>query len=108
MSVIPFFSLFNCKFLLENKLIDIFPNRFSFHFLDRKSKNNIKSHLHNLENVSFQLSSDLYISIFVSDANIKNNVATLIAYIYTHNNLFIKTIHYAVNITSTEVKIFAL
>lgn len=43
------------KFLLGNRLIDIFPNRFSFHSLDRKSKNNVKSHLHSLESVSLQL-----------------------------------------------------
>ena len=50
--IIPFFSPFNHEFLLGNRLIDIFPNQFSFYSLDKKSKNSIKNHLYNLENIS--------------------------------------------------------
>jgi len=106
--IIPSFSLFDREFLLGNKLIDIFPNRFSFHSLDRKSKNNIKSHLHNLENISLQSSSDPYIAIVVLDVSIKNNITTSIVYIHTHSSPVIKIIYHAINVTSTEVEIFAL
>jgi len=40
--------------------------------------------------------------------SIKNQVVTLIAYIYVHNNLAIKTLHYAVNIMFTEAGLFAI
>ena len=106
--IISSFSPFNCEFLLGNRLIDIFPNQFSFHSLDRKSKNSIKSHLRNLENISLQSLLDLYTVIVVPDASIKNNVATSIAYVYIYDSLVIKTIHYTVNITSTEAEIFVL
>jgi len=41
----PFFSPFNYEFLPGNRLIDVFPNHFSFHSLNRKNNHNIKSHL---------------------------------------------------------------
>ena len=106
--IILFFSLFDHKFLPGNKLIDIFPNKFSFHSLDRKSKNNIKSYLHNLENISLQSLLNLYIAIVILDTSIKNNVTTSIAYIHIYNSLVIKMIYHAINITSTKVEIFAL
>ena len=40
--------------------------------------------------------------------SIKNNVATLILYVYSNVNSIKKTIHYAVNIISTEAKLFAI
>ena len=106
--IIPSFSLFNYEFLLGNRLIDIFPNQFSFHSLDRKSKNSVKSHLHNLENISLQLSLDLHVVIIILDASIKNNAVTSIAYVHIYDSSVIKTIYHVVNVTSTEVEIFAL
>ena len=49
---------------------------------------------------------DLKTVIVVSDVNIKNQVATLIAYIHIYDNLVIKTLYHAVNIISTEAKLF--
>ena len=106
--IIPSFSLFNYEFLLGNKLIDIFPNYFSFHSLDKKNKDSIKSHLCNLENISLQSLSDPHVVIVVLDVSIKNNVTTSIAYIHSHNSPVIKTIHHTVNVSLTEVKIFTL
>ena len=106
--IIPSFSPLNRKFLPGNRLIDIFPNTFSFHSLNKKSKNIIKSHLHNLENVSLQSLSDLHTAIVISDTSVKNSVAISIAHIHIHDSLVIKTIYHAVNITSTEVEIFTL
>jgi len=47
-------------------------------------------------------------ALVISDASIKNNMATSIAYIHACNKPIIKTMHYAVNITSTEAKLFAI
>ena len=44
----------------------------------------------------------------LSNASIKNNVATSILHIYLHNRLIIKTIHHIVNITTIEAKLFAI
>ena len=40
--------------------------------------------------------------------SIKNQVATLIAYIHIYNNSVIKTLYHTINITFTEVKLFAI
>ena len=46
------FSPFNCKFLLENRLIDVFSNHFSFYTLSKKNNHNIKSYLQCLDNIT--------------------------------------------------------
>ena len=97
--ILSYFSLLNCKFLLENRLIDIFPNCFSFHSLNRKSKDSVKTYLYNLNNITLQASTDLYLVVVVLDSSIKNYIATLIAHVH---------IHHVVNITSTEVELFAI
>ena len=52
--------------------------------------------------------ADPRIAIIISDTSIKNQVAISIAYIYVHDNSIIKTLHYAINITSTETKLFMI
>jgi len=46
--------------------------------------------------------------VIVSNASIKNYVVTFISYIYLYNSPVIKTIHYVVNILSTEAKLFVI
>jgi len=71
--IIPSFSPLNCKFSSGN-----FSNCFSFHSLDRESKNN---QLHKLYNIILQALTNLYLVVVVFDASIKNYVVTLIAYV---------------------------
>jgi len=102
------FSSFHCEFSPRNRLIDIFLNHFLFHLLNRKSNDNIKSHLCKLDSIIFQVSLILHSVVVVSDASIKNHVATFISYIHSYNSSVIKTIHHAVNISSTEAELFAI
>ena len=46
--------------------------------------------------------------IVVSDASIKNHVATSISHIHSYDKPVIKTIHKVVNITTTEAELFAI
>jgi len=55
-----------------------------------------------------EASSSPSIAIVVTDASIKNDVATSISHMYTHDNPIAKTIHYMVHITSTEAELFAM
>ena len=48
------------------------------------------------------------IAIVTSDANIKNDIATSISYMYISNQLLIKTLYHAAFVTSTEAKLFAI
>ena len=66
--VFLFFSSFNYKFSPGNKLIDISPNYFSFYTLNRKSDNNIKSHLLKLNDLILQVLSDPQLVIIVTSS----------------------------------------
>ena len=68
----------------------------------------MKTHLHNLNNITLQASANPQSAIVVSDASIKNQVATLIAHIHIHDNPVIKMIHHAINITTTEAELFTI
>ena len=46
--------------------------------------------------------------IVIFDASIKNNITTSISHIYNGQNIITKTIHHAMNITSTEAELFAI
>ena len=47
-------------------------------------------------------------TIVVSDASIKNHIATSISHIHSFNKPVIKTIHRAINVTTTKAKLFAI
>ena len=49
-----------------------------------------------------------HMALVVSDASIKHDIATLVSYIHMWDKPRIKTVHYAVFITNTEVELFAI
>ena len=102
------FSLFNYEFSPGNKLIDVFSNYFSFHSLNKKSDHNVKSQLLKLNSITLQALLDPYLVVIVTDASIKNQVATLILYIHIYNRPVIKIIHHTVNVMSTEAELFVI
>ena len=76
--------------------------------MNRRNEENIKAYIHKLNEITFQALLDPKIAIVVSDASIKNQVTTSIAHIHIHDSPVIKTIHHAINVTSTEAKLFAI
>ena len=106
--IFPSFSPLNCEFSLGNRLIDIFPNHFLFHPVNRKSKDSVKTHLHKLDDITLYLSTDPHSIIIVSDASIKNNVTTLISHVHIYDSPVIKMIHYIVNDIFTEAELFVI
>jgi len=101
---LPSFSLFDKEFSPEKRLIDFFSDNISFHV----QKQDIKSHLYDLDNIAINTSIDLHFMTVISDTSIKNNVVTSILYIHLYNRLIIKMIHHVVNITSTEAELFTI
>ena len=99
------FDPFNKEFSPGSWLIDIFSSQFSFHLPTKQSNNNFKIHIHLLDNIALKSSSDSIYTLIVSNASIKNHVATSILHIHIHNKPVIKTLHHAVNITTTEAKL---
>ena len=106
--VFSLFNPFNKEFSLDSYLIDIFHSCFSFHYFNKQSDQNIKSHICFLNNITIKSSSDPSYALVISDASIKNNIATSISHIHVHDKPAIKTIHHVVNIITTEVELFAI
>jgi len=100
--------LLNNELSPGNRLIDLYSSCFSFYYLDRKSSNTRKTHFCHLDEIVFNVSSDPKTAVVISDTSIKNQVTTSITYVHTHNSPVVKTIHYAVNVTSTEAELFAI
>ena len=61
-----------------------------------------------LDNITLTFSSDFSIALKIADASIKNQVATSISHIHIYNKQVIKMIHHAINVTTTEAKLFAI
>jgi len=47
-------------------------------------------------------------ALIITDASVKNNVATSISYIHIHDKPIIKTLYHASNVISTEAELFAI
>ena len=98
------FCFFNEEFKPGNHIVDIFPDQFFFH----PHLTNVKKHMKNLDEVTFKVSSNLFSTIVISDASIKNQVTTSISHIHSFNKPVIKTLHRAINITTVKAKLFAI
>jgi len=75
------------------RFVDTFQNHFSFNSVDWKIDEAKCAHLQKVFEETV---------VIISDASIKNQVATSIAHIHCGHNIVAKTIHHAVNITLTE------
>ena len=106
--IFPLFNSFSSEFSSRSRLINIFSSCFSFHSPIQINKEGRKVHIHKLNKIIFQISTDSKIAVVVLDVSIKNQVATLIAHIHIHNNPIIKTLHYVINVTSTKAEFFAI
>jgi len=102
------FDSFNKKFASSSQLINIFSSQFSSHLSPKQSNNNFKTHIHLLDNISLKSSLDLSYTLIVSNASIKNHIATSILRIHAHNKPVIKTLYHAVNVTTMEAELFAI
>ena len=89
-----------------HRVIDNFSDCFVFN-LHSKQKDD-KTYAHQLDNIVIESSSSSSTTIVVTDASIKNEVATSISHTHTHNNPIAKTVHHMVHITSTKAKLFAI
>ena len=106
--VFPSFDFLNPEFKLDNRIIDSFTNHFLFHLFSKSNDYLFKNHIQQLNNLAIESSNTLSNVLIVTDASVKNNVTLSIVHIYVHNRPVIKTLHHAVNITSTEAEFFII
>ena len=103
--IFPSFDPFHQEFTPGHCVSDKFSDHFSFNLVNKKGKDNIRAQ--ELDDLVLQnsLSSS---TLIVTDASIKNNIATSVAHVHQANSPLIKTVHHAVFITSSEAELFAM
>lgn len=104
----PSFNLLNSELFLDNRIIDSFSSCFYFNSFSNQNKDSLLFHLCQLNNLAITSSESPSHALVVTDASIKNNIATSITHIHIHNKSVIKMLHHAINITSAEVELFAI
>ena len=104
--VFPSFSPLNPELNPDSRIIDIFQDRFSFN-LASKAKNG-SACSQQLNNITILSSMSPHMAIVISDASIKNDIATSVLHIHIWNNPLIKTVYHAAYITSTKAELLSL
>ena len=106
--VFPSFDFLNSKFSSELRLIDIFSSHFSFHKANHCNKENKATYHYKLDDLVLNISSNSHTTIIVSNVSIRNNIATLIACIYSFSSPIKKMLYHAVDITMIEAELFII
>ena len=106
--IFPSFSPLSIKFSPGHCIIDNFSDHFSFNLVNRKEKTKDNICAQELDEMVLWVSSLPHTALMVTDASIKNNIATSISHIHLMNSLLTKTVHHALFVTSTEVELFAI
>ena len=101
--IFPSFLPLYLEFDLGSRIIS---DCFSFNLANKKEKDNICSQ--QLNEMVLQSSSSPSTAIIVTDASIKNNIATSILHIHLVNRSLTKTVHHVAFVTSTEAELFTI
>jgi len=102
--IFPAFSLLDKEFSSENHFCNSFPDYVSFY----SRPQDVKVQIRNLNNVVNASSSNPSLCIIISDASIKNYITIFILHIHLFNQLIVKICYQAINISTTEVELFAI
>ena len=106
--IFPSFLPLNSEFFPGSHIIDNFSDHFSFNLVNKKEKDKDKIHMQELNDMVLHNSSSPHTALVVTDASIKNDIATSISHVHIANHLLTKTVHYASFITSMEAELFAI
>ena len=85
-SIFPSFSPLHQEFTPGFCLSDIFSDHFSFNLANKKEKDKDKIHAQELDDMALRISSFPNTALIVTDASIKNNIATFIKLTTPHKN----------------------
>ena len=104
--IFPSFSPLDSELNPGSRIINIFQDQFAFNLANKAKTDSECSQ--QLDNMTISSSISPYTAIIVTDASIKNNIATLVLHIYIRDKPLIKTVHHAAYVTSTEAELFAI
>ena len=108
LGIFPSFSPINPEFSPGNRIMDIFPNRFSFNYVNKKVENCNNIRGRELDEMVLRCSSESQTALVIMDTSIKNDIATSISHIHRYNRPLSKTVHHASFVTSMEAELFAI
>ena len=94
--VFSFFNLLNLEFNPGNRIINSFSDHFSFHSFSKYNNYLFKDHIQKLNNLAIELSDTPSNALVVTNASVKNNIATSIVHIHVYNKLIVKMLHYKI------------
>ena len=103
-----FFAPLHQEFTPGFCLSDIFSDCFSLNLANKKEKDKDKICVQELNDMALRFSSSPNTALIVTDASIKNDIATSISHIHQANHPLIKTVHHAAFVTSLEAELFAI
>ena len=106
--IFPFFSPLDPEFAPGHRIVDNFSNRLSFNLANKKEKEKNNHRTYELDEMVLCCSSDPNTVLVITDASIKNNIATSISHIHSANRPLIKTVHHTSCVTSSEAELFAI
>jgi len=106
--VFPSFNPINPELFPGHRIIDTHANCFSFHLFSKQVSHNIKPHIQELNKIAIELSDDLSTTLIITDASVKNNIATSIAHIHIQDKPIMKTLYHALNVMSTEAELVTI
>jgi len=106
--IFPSFSPLNPEFFSGSHITDNFLDQFSFNLVNKKDKDKDKIRMQELDDMVLCNSSSPHTALVVTDASIKNDIATSILHIHIANHLLTKTVYHASFVTSMEVELFAI
>ena len=102
------FSPLDPEFAPGHRIVDNFSNCLSFNLANKKEKEKNNHHTHELDEMVLRNSSDPNTALVITDASIKNDIATSILHIHSANRSLIKTVHHASCVMSSEAELFAI
>ena len=106
--IFPSFSPLNPEFSPGHHIADNFSDQFSFNLVNKKEKEKDKIHTQELDDMVLRNSSLPHTALMITDASIKNNIATSISHVHIANCPLTKTVYHASFMTSTEAELFAI
>jgi len=106
--VLPSFNSLNSELLPGFCLIDTFSDQFSFTLVNHKDTYILKTHNIKLDKIYENFSDNQNIILIIVDISIKNNVAISVSHIQKSHNIISKSVHYTMNVNSTEAELFAI
>jgi len=98
--IFPFFNILSPEFSPGSRIINIFHSYFSFFYTNCKSKESKNNYIYKLDKYIIHTSTDPKTVIIISDVSI--------SHVYSLSNSTKETLYYAVNVTTTEAKLFAI